>query len=223
MHKSPRPNRNRRISVLLADDHPVVREGVNSLLEREPDMRVVGSVGDGIQAIRAAERLHPNVVVMDITMPGINGIDATRAIAGKLPGTAVIMLSMHTSPLIVQRAIEAGARGYMPKETAIKELVRGVRTVAGGKTFFAHGVVVKPGSPPARGTGREGEESLTSPERQILKFVAEGRSNPEIADTIGLTRRTVETYRLRLMRKLGLDNLPSLVRYAIRHGIISLE
>jgi DNA-binding NarL/FixJ family response regulator len=95
--------------VLLADDHPVVREGVSSLLGRQMDMLVVGSVGDGIQAIRAAEKLTPDVVVMDITMPGINGIDATRAIAGKLPGTAVIMLSIHTSPIIVQRAIEAGA------------------------------------------------------------------------------------------------------------------
>jgi two-component system response regulator NreC len=214
------PNRNQPISVLLADDHPVVREGVSSLLGRQPDMRVVGSVGDGIQAIRAAERLKPAVVVMDITMPGINGIDATRAIAGKLANTAVIMLSMHSSPIIVQRAMDAGARGYLLKETATKELVKGVRTVAGGKTFFTQGIAAQPGR--AR-TAPQPEDTLTSPERQILKLVAEGKSNPEVAEAIGLTRRTVETYRLRLMRKLGLENLSSLVRYAIRHGIISLE
>lgn len=208
--------------MLLADDHPVVREGITSLLERQPDLRVVGAVGDGIMAIYEAERLNPDVVVMDITMPGVNGIDATRAIAGKRPEAAVIMLSMHSSPIIVKRAIDAGARGYLLKETAVKEVIKGVRAVASGKTYFAQGL----GAQPTAGRFREGgppEDALTSPERQILKLVAEGKSNPEISEIIGLTRRTVETYRLRLMRKLGLDNLPALVKYAIRHGIITLD
>jgi DNA-binding NarL/FixJ family response regulator len=199
-----------------------VREGIRSLLEDHPDLKVVGSVGDGLMAIYEAERLNPDVVVMDITMPGVNGIDATRAIAGKRPGAAVIMFSMHSSPIIVKRAMDAGARGYLHKETPIKEVVKAVRAVASGKTYFAPGVTSPAtAGPPMRGGGAE--EALTGPERRILKLVAEGKSNPEIAELIGLTRRTVETYRLRLMRKLGLDNLPALVRYAIRHGIITLE
>lgn len=224
MPKTQGSRRSERISVLLADDHPIVREGVRSLLEGHPDLRVVGSVGDGLMAIYEAERLNPDVVVMDITMPGVNGIDATRAIAGKRPEAAVIMLSMHSSPIIVRRAMDAGARGYLHKEAPIKEVVKAVRAVAAGKTYFAPGVSAQSAAASGRMRG-DGtvEEALTSPERQILKLVAEGKSNPEIAALIGLTRRTVETYRLRLMRKLGLDNLPALVKYAIRHGVITLE
>jgi DNA-binding NarL/FixJ family response regulator len=215
---------NPRISVLLADGHPVVRDGVRCLLERRPGVRVVAAVGDGSAAIREAERLKPRVVVMDITMPGLNGIEATRVIAAKMPGVAVIIFSMHSSPLIVRRAIEAGARGYLSKDAVTEEVVRAVRAVADGKRYIGQGLAqnlldVKKG---AR-NGDRAVEVLTTTERSILKLVAEGKSNPQVAVTLGLSPRTVETYRLRLMHKLGIENLPSLVRYAIRHGIIPLE
>lgn len=215
--------RSPRISVILVDDHPIVREGVRSLLERNSDIKVVASVGDGSTAIQEAGRLKPDVMVMDITMPGVNGIDATRAIAGKHPEIGVIMLSMHSSPIIVRRAIEAGARGYLLKETGPKEIVEGVRAVAAGDPYFDPGLSRHLASLSGRRKARVTLDELTPSEHTILKLVAEGRSNPEIATKIGLSRRTVETYRLRLMRKLAIDNFASLVHYAIRHGIIPLE
>jgi DNA-binding NarL/FixJ family response regulator len=225
---SPKADSNRRdsarISILVADDHPVVRDGVRCILERRLGVCVVAAVGDGYAAIREAERLKPDVVVMDISMPGMNGIDATRIISDKMPEVAVIIFSMHASPIDVRRALEAGARGYISKDAVTEELVRAVRVVADGKRYIGQGLTqnlldLQKGA-------RNGDytvEVLTATERNILKLVAEGKSNPEIAVTIGLSPRTVETYRLRLMRKLGIENLPSLVRYAIRHGITPLE
>lgn len=215
---------NPRIAVLLADDHPVVRDGLRCLLERQPDVRVIAAVGDGSAAIREAERLEPHVVVMDITMPGLDGIEATRIIADKMPGVAVIIFSVHSSPIIMRRAIKAGARGYVCKDAATEEVVRAVRAVAGGKRYIGQGLAQNPFDvQEGARNGDRTQEALTTAERNILKLVAEGKSNPEVAAAIGLTPRTVETYRLRLMRKLGIENLPSLVRYAIRHGIIPLE
>lgn len=230
--KNPMPPRkasshrrgNPRISVLLVDDHPVVRDGVRSLLERRPGIRVVAAVGDGSAAIREAERLKPQVVVMGITMPGLNGIEATRIITDRMPEVAVIILSMHSSPLIVRRAIEAGARGYVCKDAATEEVLRAVHAVADGKRYIGQGLTQSLLN--VQKDARNGDrtvEVLTKTERNIVKLVAEGKSNPEVGATIGLSPRTVETYRLRLMRKLGVENLPSLVRYAIRHGIIALE
>jgi DNA-binding NarL/FixJ family response regulator len=212
------------ICVLLADDHPLVRDGVQSVLERQPDVRVVAAVGDGSAAIREAERLRPNVIIMDITMPGMNGIEATRVIVDRFPEIGVVVLSMHSSPIIVRRAIEAGARGYLAKDAAADELVRAVRMVAQGKRYIGQGLaqsLLDVHKPVAHGSPTV--ESLTATERNILRLVVEGKSNREIATLIALSPRTVETYRLRLMRKLGIENLPSLVRYAIRHGIVPLD
>jgi DNA-binding NarL/FixJ family response regulator len=216
--------RNPPISVLLADGHPVLRDGLRCLLERRPGVRVVAAVGDGSAAIREAERLKPDVVVMGITMPGLNGIEATRIIAERMPGIAAIILSAHASPLIARRAMEAGARGYLCKDAATEEVLRAVHAVADGKRYIGQGLAqgilqVRKG---ARNSDRA-LENLTESERNIVKLVAEGKSNPEAGAAMGLSPRTVETYRLRLMRKLGIENLPSLVRYAIRHGIIPLE
>jgi two-component system response regulator NreC len=195
---------------------------VRSILERNSDFKVIASVGDGSAAIHDADRLQPDVVVMDITMPGVSGIDAARAITKKRPEIGVIMLSMHSSPIIVRRAIEAGARGYLLKECGEKEIIQGVRVVAVGDPYFDPGLSRHIVSL-SRSPRKVGLDELTPSEQTILKLAAEGRSNPEIAAKIGLSRRTVETYRLRLMRKLAIDTFASLIHYAIRHGIIPLE
>jgi DNA-binding NarL/FixJ family response regulator len=198
------------------------------VLERQPGLRVVGAVGDATAAIREAVQWHPQVVVMDITMPGMNGIDATRVLGDQVPETAVVILSTHASPVTVRRAVEAGARAYVSKDMHTEELVRAVRAAAGGQRYIAEGTLqsLPDGQAKARPLAvapAPDEEALTTMEQNILTLVAEGRSNAQVAAAIGLTRRTVETYRLRLMRKLQFDNLPSLVKYAIRHGLIPLE
>jgi two-component system NarL family response regulator len=213
-----------RISVLLVDDHPIVRQGVQSVLERHPNLRVVAAVGDGSTAIREAARLKPRVVVMDISMPGMNGIEATRVITEKTPETAVLILSIHSSPIVVRRAMEAGAVGYVGKDAPCEDLVQAVLAIADGQHYIGQGLAQSlleiqkfTCHVPRRA------DVLTTTEQNILKLVTDGKSNLEVAATLGLSPRTVETYRLRLMRKLGVENLPSLVRYAIRHGIIPLE
>jgi DNA-binding NarL/FixJ family response regulator len=211
-------------SVLVADDHPITRDGVQYVLERQLDFHVIAAVGDANAALSEALRLKPHIVVMDISMPGMNGLDATRILAGKLPGTAVIILSSHSSPIIVRRAIEAGACGYVSKDLPSEELVRAVRSGVTGKRYIGQGLVQ--GLLDVKKSSRLREysvELLTATETDILKLVAEGKSNAQVASVIGLTARTVETYRLRLMRKLELDSLPSLVKYAIRHGLTGLD
>jgi len=220
----PARSRQNTISVLLADDHPVVREGAQCVLERHPDLKVVAAVGDASAAIREAERLRPDVVVMDITMPGMNGFEATRVIADNMPEVAVVILSMHSSPIIVRRAMEAGARGYLAKDAGPDELIRAVRTVADGNHYIGQGLAhslldVRKAPRPEE----HAVDVLTTTERNILKLVAGGKSNQDVATMIGLSPRTVETYRLRLMRKLAIENLPALVKYAIRNGIIPLD
>jgi DNA-binding NarL/FixJ family response regulator len=212
------------ISVLVADDHPIVRDGIRCLLDQHADIEVVGAVGDGIMAVREAERMNPKVVLMDIAMPGMSGIDATRLLAQTLPETGVLILSMHASPFILRQAVDAGARGYLCKNLNTEELAPAIRAVAEGRRYIGQGLVqalldVQRDT----GHGRHTVETLSTTERNILKLVADGLSNARVATTIGLSPRTVETYRLRMMRKLGLENLPSLVRYAIRHGIAPLD
>lgn len=210
--------------MVLADGHPVFREGVRCVLERQPDIRVVGAVGDGRTVVREVERLKPRIVIMGISMPGMNGIETTRVLADRLPESGVIILSTHSSPVIVRRAIEAGARGYVPKDAAAEELVRAVRAVVDGKRYIGQGLAQ--GLLEVRNDDRSGDRAtpgLTATERNILKLVSEGSSNPEIAAIIGLSPRTVETYRLRLMRKLQIDNLPALVKFAVREGITTLD
>ena len=185
---------------------------------------VVGEAKDGREACRCAASLSPDLILMDLAMPGMNGIDATRVLTDILPSTGVLILSMHSSPIIVRRAIDAGARGYLSKGVASEELVRAVRAVAGGKRYIGQGLFqrlpgVQDGSQPHDRT----LELLTTTERNILRLVAEGKSNSQIPSSMSLSPRTVESYRLRLMRKLDLANIPSLVKYAIRHGLIPLE
>jgi DNA-binding NarL/FixJ family response regulator len=212
------------ICVLLADDHPIVRFGVQCILERDPAIRVIGVADDGATAVGEVERIRPQVVVIDMALPGTSGIEATRSITSRMPEIGVLVLSQHSSPAIARRALDAGARGYLDKAASPEELVQGVRTVACGKHYIgqtvAHNVLEME---TLAWTSDKSPRVLTSTQWNIVKLVATGKSNREIALSIGLSPRTVETYRMRLMRKLGIENLPSLVRYAIRYGIIPLE
>jgi DNA-binding NarL/FixJ family response regulator len=213
------------ISVVLAEDHGVLRDGLHCVLKNEPGISVVSMVGDGSSAIREVRRLSPRVVVMGISMPGMDGIEATRVIAQHGNGTRVLILSTQSSPQTAQRALQAGALGYLTKESSAQEVVIAVRAVADGRRYlsqeFAHNLLNVE-------RGREGPrartvETLTQTERNILRLVADGKSNSEVAQLIGLSRRTVETYRIRLMRKLGVSGLPSLVKYAIKNGLTTLD
>ncbi len=194
------------------------------ILERQTDVRVIGAVADANAALREAERLHPHVIVMDVMLQGMNGIDATRLLAGKAPNSGVVMFSIHSSPVIVRRAIEAGVLAFLPKDAASDELLQAVRAAAAGERYISQRLANSLLDARRSAAPREfALEVLTPTERNILRLVTEGKSNFEVAAAIGLSPRTVETYRGRLMRKLGIDNLASLVKYAIRHGIVPLE
>jgi DNA-binding NarL/FixJ family response regulator len=207
------------ISVLLADDHGVLRDGVQRLLEANADIKVVATAGDGREAVEKAVALQPDVVVMDISMPSMNGLEATRRIADRAPATGITILSMHASAGMIREAFAAGALGYVLKESAGNDVVRAVRTVAGGRPFVGEGVADKVR---AEHTG-SGIASLTAREREVLPLIVNGKSNAQAAAILGLSPRSVETYRLRLMEKLGIQDLPTLVKFAIRHGMTTLE
>jgi DNA-binding NarL/FixJ family response regulator len=207
------------INVLLADDHGVLRDGMQRLLEANADIKVVATADDGREAVEKAARLQPDVVVMDISMPNMNGLEATRRIADRAPATGVAILSMHSSAELVREAFAAGARGYVLKESAGDEVVRAVRTVAAGRRFVGEGLMDKVRTEDAA----SGLASLTAREREILPLIVNGKSNAEAAAILGLSPRSVETYRLRLMQKLRIEDLPTLVKFAIRHGMTTLE
>ena len=210
------------ITVLLADDHGVVRDGVRRVLEANSDIRVAAMADNGHDALAKATAVRPNVALLDISMSGLSGIEATRAIVARLPGTAVVILSMHSSIELVKEALGAGARGYLLKESAGEEVVKAVRAAAAGRRFLGAGItdLLVEGCIQGRVATTA---HLTPRERDVLRLVVDGKSNIESAATLGLSPRSVETYRLRLMQKLGLSDLPSLVKFAIRHGLTTLE
>ena len=208
--------------VLIADGHGIVRDGLRSLLEKYDDMRVIAAVDDGREAVAAAQRFLPQVVITEFNLRLLNGIDATRAIVQGKPETGVILLSMHDSGALIQRALQAGARGYLTKHADGEELVKAVREVAAGKRYLGKGVADKVFDA-LRRPGAGLLEELTATERDILRLVVDGKSNAEVAAELRLSTRTVETYRIRLMRKLDINDLPSLVKFAIRHGVTALD
>jgi DNA-binding NarL/FixJ family response regulator len=211
------------IRVLIADDHSVVAEGLRHLVEAERDIEVVACVGDGREAVQQARDTQPDVVLMDLSMPELNGADATRAILERDPKCRVIVLSMYSQREYVRRALKAGAAGYVVKRSAAKEVVEAIRAVHAGQRYLSPRVAdvvledysdEKQDDPLTR---------LSAREREVLQLLAEGRTGAQIAERLSLSQKTVETYRARLVEKLGIRDLAGLVRFAIQKGLVSLD
>jgi DNA-binding NarL/FixJ family response regulator len=204
------------IAVLLVDDHALVRKGFRRILEDDPAIRVVGEAGNGREAIDAAQRLRPQVVVMDLAMPGLDGVGATREILARLPGSAVLVLSMYADDAYVRNALDAGAKGYLLKNAIDVDLPAAVKAVAAGRQFISPGV---------RASAREpavSDDHLTPREKQILQLIAQGKSNKEIATLLDLSVNTVAVHRSNLMQALNLHRTADLVVYAIKNGLVAL-
>jgi len=207
------------IRVLLADDHAIVREGLRALLAREADIQVVAEAGDGREALRLAQDTRPDVAALDLSMPLLNGLEAARQMAGWERGPRPILLTMHAEDRYVLEALRAGVRGYVLKKQAAADLVRAIREVASGAVYLSPGVsavvadaVRSPAPAPA--------EVLTDREREVLQLVAEGKTTKEIAAILGVSVKTADAHRTRLMQKLDIHDIAGLTRYAIRQGII---
>jgi DNA-binding NarL/FixJ family response regulator len=215
------------IRVFLADDHAVVRDGLRLLLETKGDIAIVGEATDGFETVKKVEQLKPDVVIMDITMQGLNGIDATQHICKTCPSTKVVILSMHATTEYIYRAFKAGAKGYLLKESAGIEVVKAVRTVHIGRRYLSQQItetVIDDYIIQHKDSrDRSPLKNLSFREKEILKMVVEGKSSADIAKTLFLSPKTVDTYRSRLMRKLDVYDIPSLVKFAIQHGITPLK
>jgi DNA-binding NarL/FixJ family response regulator len=213
------------IRIVLADDHAVMRSGLRALLQQQDGLQVVGEASDGREAVAQVESLHPDVVVMDLTMPNLNGVEASRQITSKFPDIAVVILSMHSDEGYVLRALKAGARGYLLKESAESDLISAIRAVQQGKAFFSPAVSKVLVQDYVRQLqDRDIEDSyelLTPRERELLQLIAEGKSNKDVANMLNLSVYTVETHRGNIMEKLGLHTVPELILYAVRKGVIS--
>jgi DNA-binding NarL/FixJ family response regulator len=213
------------IRILLADDHTVVRDGLRALLERQPDMTVVAEAADGRDSVRLAEEQSPDVVVMDITMPNMNGIEATRRILAANPRTAVVILSMHQDESYVLRSLKAGAKGYLLKDSLRSDIVDAIRAVSQGRSFLTRKISRIMQEDYVRQMERRGVEDsydlLTDREREILQLVAEGKANKEVAGLLNIGLTTVETHRTHILQKLGLHSVPELILYAVRKSIVS--
>jgi DNA-binding NarL/FixJ family response regulator len=213
-------------TIVLADDHHVVRQGLRTLLESESDFRIVGEAGDGLEAVQLVERLQPNVLVLDLMMPCLNGLEVTRQVSQRSPQTRVVILSMHSSEAYVLEALRHGAAGYVLKASSAADLIKAIREVAAGRHFL---------SPPlseqaiaayvqkAKEATLDEYETLTTREREVLHLAAEGYSNREIAERLSISPYTAMTHRSNLMRKLDLHSQTDLVRYVLQRGMILME
>ena len=213
------------LRLLLGDDHTIVRQGLKKILEVQPNWHVVGEAGDGREAVRQALALQPDVAILDIGMPLLNGIEATSQIVRRLPGTRVLILSMHAQEAYITQVFKAGAHGYLLKDSADADLIRGVGAVASGRSFFSPAVARVMLDDYVRHLSAKGivdrYDSLTEREREIFQLIAEGHSNKEIADLLSVSPATVETHRAHILQKLDVHNTAELVLYAVRRGIIS--
>jgi len=214
------------IRILLADDHKITRQGLRSLLDKQQDMEVVAEAEDGRTAVRLVGELSPNVVIMDVTMPDLNGIEATRQIVGQSPDVKIIALSMHSDTLFVTEMLRSGASGYLLKDCAFEELSRAIHAVVAGKTYLSpsvSGVVVDDYLHRLSKADFSGSHVLTDREREVLQLLAEGKSTKRIALKLHISVKTVETHRRQMMNKLDIHTVAELTKYAIRKGLTSLE
>ena len=213
------------VRIVLADDHTVVRKGLRLLLESVPQFQVVADAADGRQAVALSEEQRPEVVVMDIAMPILNGIEAARQISAKLPQTAIVFLSMHSDEAYVIKALKAGARAYLLKDSAENDLINAVKAVSEGKSYFSPAVRKVLAEDYMRQMQEHGVddsfELLTTREREILQLFAEGKSNKEVANLLNLSLYTVETHRGNIFQKLNLHSTADLILYAVRKGVIA--
>lgn len=215
-----------KVRVLLADDHKIVREGLRALLEKQSDMDVIAEAGDGRTALRLIQEKSPDVVVMDVAMPDLNGIETTHQIIAKDPGIKVIALSMYSDRRLVARMLSAGASGYLVKDCAFDELIQAIHTVASGQTYLSPSIVdivVKDYFHHIKKSDPSTLLALTTREREVLQLLAEGRATKEIAQLLTLSVKTIETHRQQIMHKLNIHSIAELTKYAIREGLTSLE
>jgi DNA-binding NarL/FixJ family response regulator len=213
------------IRILLADDHTILRKGLRLLLERETDFTVISEASNGREAVDAVGRDTPDVVIMDIAMPSMNGIEATKRISQDHPKTAVIILSVHSDEAYVLRALKSGARGYLLKDSAENDLIQAVRAVAAGKAYFSPTVSKILADDYVRQMREQGTEDpydlLTARERELLQLIAELKATKDIAELLGLSPHTIDTHRSNLMQKLNIHSIPEVILYAVRRGVIS--
>ena len=214
-----------KLRIVLGDDHTLLRQGLRKILEERPDWEVVAEAGDGREAVRQIVALRADVAIMDIGMPLLNGIEATRQVTRRMPECRVLVLSMHANEAYIIQALKAGAKGYLLKDSADTDLIRGVASVAAGKSFFSPAVAKVMLDDYVRHLAEKGKadryDSLSEREREIFQLVAEGRSNKEVAELLSVSPATVETHRAHILQKLDVHNTAELVLYAVRRGIIS--
>jgi two-component system, NarL family, response regulator NreC len=214
-----------KLRILLGDDHTVVRQGLSKILEAQEGWEVVGEASDGREAARLALALEPDVAVLDIAMPLLSGIEATRQILRRLPNVGVLILSMHSEEAFITQALQAGARGYLLKDSADTDLIRGVTAVAAGKSFFSPAAAKVMLDDYLRHLAKKGivdrYEALSEREREVFQLVAEGHSNKDVADLLSISVATVETHRAHILQKLDVHSTAELVLYAVRRGVIT--
>ncbi len=214
------------IKIILADDHQVVRKGLKALLASETDFNIVGEAGDGLETLNLAEQLQPDILVLDLMMAGINGLEVTRQLNRKFPKIGIVILSMHSNEAYVLEALRSGAKAYILKESSPEELVRAIREVSSGRRYLSTPLTERAIEAYTQKTevkSIDPYDQLTTREREILQLTAQGCSSTDIASRLYISPRTVETHRTNLMRKLTLHNHAQLIQFAIKHGIISSE
>lgn len=214
------------VTVLLSDDHPIVRQGLRHLLEEEPGIRIIGEASDGLQAVQLTEKFKPHVLVVDIMMPGLNGLEVLKQVKKRSPNTCCIVLSMQSADVYVVEALKAGAMGYVLKETGPSELLNAVQQVIQGQRYLSPRIserLIDVLFQSAEKAAADPFQTLTNREREVLQMAAEGMSSAEIAKRLSISPRTAELHRGKMMNKLGLHNQSELIRYALRRGIVQMD